>query len=411
MRISEINMMHIGSTGRIMFGIADTAVSLGHEGYTFSPYYYRKGQKMETPEIPNHFYFGSLSETKIHHALAETTGLIGFGSYFGTIQLIRRLKEIKPDILHLHNLHNFTINIPALFSYIRKEQIQTIWTLHDCWSMTGKCPHFEAVNCDKWKEGCYHCPAIRDYPKAYVDQTKLMWRLKRRWFTGLSDLTIVTPSQWLAGIVKGSYMSEYPVQVINNGIDLNVFQPTTGETCKKYGISPDRYVLLGVAFDWDEKKGIDVFIKLANRLPEKYQIVLVGTNSRVDALLPPSICAIHRTQNQHELAEIYSRADVFINPTREDTFPTVNIEALACGTPVITFKTGGSPESIDSSCGFCVACNDIDQMEASIIQTCEKKMFSAEKCIEKARNYDMQKCFAKYVMLYEKINRENERVN
>lgn len=407
MRIAEINMIHVGSTGKIMFGIAETAASHGHEVYTFSPYYYQRGVEMILPEIRNHMYFGSRIESMIHYRLAEITGLPGFGSCFGTKQLIRKLKEIKPDILHLHSIHNYTVNLPMLFSYIKEERVKIIWTLHDCWAMTGKCPHFVMKNCQRWRSGCFHCPALHDYPKLYVDHVRLMWNLKRKWFTGIEKMILVTPSKWLADIVNKSYMSEYPVKVINNGIDLNLFNPVTNAgISEKYHIPQDKHIILGVAFNWDTHKGIDVFIELAERLPEDYQIVLVGTNDSTDRILPSQILSIHRTQNQKELAAIYSAADVLVNPTREDTFPTVNLEALACGLPVITFRTGGSPECIDNQCGICVECDDIDNLESNIRLACEGHIFERQACINRAALFDQMDKYSEYVKLYEKINVE-----
>ncbi len=226
MRVVEVNMTHNGSTGKIMFGIADIARKKGHQVWTFSPRYYQKGQDGIWPEIDGHTYFGSVTENKLHLRLSQITGLHGFFSIMGTKQLLKKLDEIKPDVLHLHNLHNWTINLPLLFRYIKKHDIAVVWTLHDCWSFTGKCPHFTMVQCERWKTGCNRCPQVKEYPQSLVDQTKFMWKMKKRWFTGVKNMTIVTPSQWLAGLVKQSYLKDYPVQVINNGIDLNVFKPT-----------------------------------------------------------------------------------------------------------------------------------------------------------------------------------------
>lgn len=226
MHIAEINMIHSGSTGKIMFGIAEVARQKGHEVWTFSPRYYQKGQETKWPEIKGHTYFGTVAENKLHLRLSQLTGLHGCFSWLGTKELIRKLDGIQPDIIHLHNLHNWTINLPMLFKYIKKHDIAVVWTLHDCWSFTGKCPHFTVAQCVRWKTGCFDCPQVRQYPQSFVDQTKLMWKLKKSWFTGVKNLTIVTPSQWLAGLVKESYLKEYPIKVINNGIDLSTFHPT-----------------------------------------------------------------------------------------------------------------------------------------------------------------------------------------
>ena len=228
-----------------------------------------------------------------------------------------------------------------------------------------------------------------------------MWKLKRNCFTGVENMTIVTPSKWLADLVKQSFLKDYHVKVINNGIDLNIFKPTESSFRRDHGIGHDEYMLLGVAFGWGDKKGLDVFMDLAGRLPEKYKIVLVGTDEVVDKILPKNIISIRRTNSQRELAEIYSAADLFVNPTREENFPTVNIEALACGTPVITFNTGGSPEIIDSSCGCVVKSNSVTELLEIIsdIQT-GKLFFSSSKCVDRALNFSYKACYKKYIELY-----------
>lgn len=295
------------------------------------------------------------------------------------------------------------MNLPLFFKYIKKAQIPIVWTLHDCWAFTGQCPHFTVANCDKWKTGCHDCPFPHDeYPQARVDRSELMWRIKKKWFTGVKNMTIVTPSQWLADLVNQSYLGEYPVQVINNGIDLSVFTPTSSNFRDRYGIG-DKYIVLGVSLGWGDKKGLDVFAELSKRLPESYQIVLVGTNGDTDSVLPDNIISIHSTNNQQELAEIYTASDVFANPTREENYPTVNMEALACGTPVVTFNTGGSPEIIDESCGIVVDCNDIDAMECAIKNVCENKLFSEAACLKHAEDFDSNVRFQEYIDLYHHV--------
>ena len=230
----------------------------------------------------------------------------------------------------------------------------------------------------------------------------MMWKLKRRWFTGIENCTIVTPSQWLADLVKQSFLKNYPIKVINNGIDLSVFKPMESSFREKHGLL-GRKIVLGVAFGWDNRKGLDVFINLSSRLSDDYQIVLVGTDYNVDKLLPSNIISIHRTQNQKELAEIYTAADVFVNPTREENYPTVNMESIACGTPVITFRTGGSPEIIDGFCGSVVDCDDVDAMEIEICRICEKGIYSQENCLVRAKSFDMNSRFDEYIDLFEAL--------
>lgn len=403
MKTVLINSCNFGSTGNIMLEIAETAENGGYTAAVCYPQSRDNSRKQKEKD----FIIGTRFSRNIHLQLAGITGLNGCFSYFSTLKLLKKLDKLKPDIIHLHNLHNCYINLPMLFKYIKKHNIKTVWTLHDCWSFTGHCPHFDMIGCDKWKTGCYSCPQYKEYPKSLFDNSKIMYRLKRKWFTGVENMTIVTPSEWLASLVKESYLKDYPVKVINNGIDLNIFKPTESDFRKKYALE-NKYIVLGVAFGWGRRKGLDVFIELAKRLDEeKYKIVLAGTDDNVDKLLPENIISIHRTQNQTELAEIYTAADVFANPTREENYPTVNMEALACGTPVVTFNTGGSPEMLDETCGAAVAKDDNDAMYNEIIRICEAKPYSMEACIKKAKGFDKNEKFGEYIRLYEVLNEQN----
>ena len=400
MKIVEINATHRGSTGKIMLGIANVLRKNGDEAYTFS-----SAKKEEAPQ--GHEFFSTKLENFLHRLFSVTTGISGKGTKRSTKRLLEKIDKIKPDVLHLHNLHGWYINLPMLFDYIRKNNVKTVWTLHDCWAFTAQCSHFTIEKCMKWKTGCYDCPRCGLYPNTYIDRTKKMWHLKKQWFSGVKDLTIVTPSKWLGDLVKESFLQEYPVRVINNGIDLTVFNPTESDFKTKYELGEKR-VVLGVAFGWGYRKGLDCFVELSKRLPENYQIVLVGTNDEVDKQLPSNIISIHKTNNQAELAQIYSAADVFVNCTREENYPTVNMEALACGTPVLTFKTGGSAEIIDESCGSAVETDDVDSIEKEIIRICEEKPYSKEACIEKAKSFDMNKRYDDYINLYKVEEREKD---
>ncbi len=403
MKTVLINSCNFGSTGNIMLEIAETAENGGYTAAVCYPQSRDNSRKQKEKDL----IIGTRFSRNIHLQLAGITGLNGCFSYFSTLKLLKKLDKLKPDIIHLHNLHNCYINLPMLFKYIKKHNIKTVWTLHDCWSFTGHCPHFDMIGCDKWKTGCYSCPQYKEYPKSLFDNSKYMYRLKKKWFTGVENMTIVTPSEWLAGLVKESYLKDYPVKVINNGIDLNVFKPTESDFRKKYALE-NKYIVLGVAFGWGKRKGLDVFVELTKRLDkEKYKIVLVGTDDNIDKLLPDNIISIHRTQNQTELVKIYSAADVFANPTREENYPTVNMEALACGTPVVTFNTGGSPEMLDETCGAAVAKDDNDAMYNEIIRICEKKPYSMEACIKKAKGFDKNEKFGEYIRLYEVLNEQN----
>ena len=347
-------------------------------------------------KINDKFYY------KLQALKSRIYGNLGFNSKNATKKIITILEKTNPDVIHLHNLHGHNVNLQMLFCYFKKRSnIKIIWTFHDCWAFTGHCPHFAMVKCDKWKSGCYKCPQYSIYPKSLFDNSKKMYALKKRLFTGVENMTIVTPSEWLAGLVKQSFLKDYPVKVINNGINLSVFKPTESDFREKYGISADKKILLGVAFGWGVRKGLDVFIELYNRLSaEKYQIVLVGTDKKTDKQLPKGIISIHRTQNQTELAEIYSAADLFVNPTREDNYPTVNMESIACGTPVLTFRTGGSPEMVTEKTGSVVDCDDIAALESEVKRICETSPFNKGDCIESAKKFDENERFLEYIELY-----------
>lgn len=389
-----------GSTGKIADGVASAIESQGHEAFLSYGFYDSSfPQKLKLKVGARYASFYEIFKSRL-------TGYMGFTSKHATRKLIGWIEEIKPDVIHLNNVHGGYVHIEMLFAYLKKYHIPVVWTLHDCWSFTGHCAHFQIAKCDRWKTGCFDCPDRKrkqSYPISYFfDRSKEQYSRKRDAFTGVPNLTIITPSQWLADLVKESFLKEYPVRVIHNGIDLDVFKPTESNFREKYGIG-DRHIVLGVAFGWGRRKGLDVFTELAKRLDDRYRIVLVGTNERTDKLLPDNIISIHRTQNQKELAEIYTAADVFANPTREEVLGMVNIEALACGTPVVTFRTGGSPECINETCGSVVDCDDVDGMEQEIVRICEKKPYFREDCLERAQYFDMHKRFEQYVELYDEV--------
>ena len=407
MNIACINTLDFGSTGKIMFQIANCASEKGHSVYTISTKWDGFNKYDLHANKKNHLYINTFFSNAIHYKLGKFFGLNGLFSIIATLHLLHFLKKHNVQIIHLHNLHNFCFNLPLLFGFIKKNHIPVIWTLHDCWAFTGRCPYFDLTKCDKWKSGCHDCPyPKKSYPQSYLDTSRMMWNLKRKWFTGIEKCTIITPSQWLADLVKQSYLKDYPVKVINNGIDLSVFKPTESDFRQKHGLVGKK-IVLGVAFGWGKRKGLDVFIELAKRLPDDYRIVLVGSDDNVDKQLPTNIISIHRTQNQKELAEIYTVADVFANPTREEVLGMVNVEALACGTPVVTFRTGGSPECIDETCGSIVDCDDIDALEIEIRRICEDRPYSIDACLTRAKNFDMNDRFEEYVKLYKKIENKS----
>lgn len=396
MKVLQINSVcGTGSTGRIALDIHNMLIEQGHE----SKIAYGRGQANKCDyaiKIGNKFDF---------YAHALKTRLFdkhGFGSKKPTKEFIKKVKEYSPDIIHLHNIHGYYINIEILFNFLKEYNKPIIWTLHDCWPFTGHCSHFDYANCYKWETHCGHCPVKKSYPASFfIDNSYNNFEKKRELFTGLKDLTIVTPSKWLAEDVKKSFLKEYPIRVINNGINLNVFKPTESNFRGKNNLN-DKFLILGVASKWTERKGINYFLELSKMLKDDEKIILVGLSENQIKNLPKNIIGIKRTNSIKELAEIYSTIDVFVNPTLDDNFPTTNIEALACGTPVITFNTGGSPESLDKNTGFIVEKGNTKQLLKKI-QEIKKlgKEYYKNNCIKKAYNYfDKNKKFQEYIELY-----------
>lgn len=397
-RIVAVNALPFGSTGRIMQGIAHEAAEGGYSVDMFVGT--RAKGAFDDSRV---FDISTPLGNRASINLSKLTGREGRFARLATGKLIKRIDAIDPVLLHIHILHHSYLNIPMLFRYIKEKNIPVVWTMHDCWAFTGHCPHFAFEKCDKWKNGCYSCPRYKAYPRSLFDNSKAMWRLKKKWFSGVENLTIVTPSDWLKGLLEESFLKDYPAVTIHNGIDLDTFKPTESDIREKYAVKGEEKLILGVSSVWNNRKGLDVFIELARRLPADYRIMLVGGDEDTHKLLPENIISVYRTEDQHRLAKIYSAADVFVNPTREDTFPTVNLEALACGTPVITFNTGGSGESIDESCGRVVPCGDIDSLEKAVKEAAERRSFGKEACRKRAEGFDSKKQFEKYLEIYKTI--------
>lgn len=379
-----------GSTGKICVAVSRLMTENNIENYIL----YSSGAS----DFANAFSCASRNYTRIQSVKSRVMGNYGFNSATETKRMIRVLDETKPDIVHLHNIHGHDCNLSMLFNYFKKKQIKIYWTFHDCWAFTGYCPHYDMIGCNKWKTECGECPQ-KKYYSFFFDRSTQLHRLKKELFSGL-DLTIIAPSQWLANQVKDSFLKNYPVKVINNGIDLEVFKPTTVND-GKYDYLNGKKVVIGVAFDWNERKGIDIFERMADDMDDSYQIIMVGVNKKTKERLPKNIICIERTSNQNELAELYSLADVFVNPTREENFPTTNIEALACGTPVVTFNSGGSGEMLTEKTGIAVEKNDYESFIEAIRYVCEKTPFSRDDCLQQAEKYNQNECFINYLNLYQ----------
>lgn len=354
MKIIQINSVcGIGSTGRIATDIHVAMQAKGIESFII----YGRG---EATSCDSAIKVSSTLDFYSHALQTRIFDNHGFCSINATKLAIKKIDDLQPDIVHLHNIHGYYLNVEQLFDYLKRHpQIKVFWTLHDCWAFTGHCAYFDFSGCEKWKTQCFSCPQKNTYPVSNVlDNSRNNYQRKKVAFTGVKDLTIVTPSRWLADLVRQSYLKDYPVQVVNNGIDLAVFYPRQSDFRVIHNLV-DKFLIIGAASVWSPRKGFDDFISLAKMLPVNYRLVMVGLSPDKIKTLPSNIIGIHRTDNPIALAEIYSAADVFFNPTYEDNYPTVNLEAIACGTPVITYDTGGSTESVSPEHGFVVAKGDV----------------------------------------------------
>ncbi|WP_346678060.1 MULTISPECIES: glycosyltransferase [Thomasclavelia] len=337
-RILFINSVCNGSTGTICKNLYKAAVEAGHECCIA----YGRG---EAPKEFKTIKIGNKLDIYLHVLKARLFDASGFGSKKATKKFVKKIEEFKPDIIHLHNIHGYYVNIEILFKYLKEHpEIKKIWTLHDCWAFTGHCPHFEYEKCEQWKNECKKCVRKNEYPKSLIDKCNRNYWLKKFLFTNVDNLMLVSPSNWLRNLIIDSFFKDYPIKVINNGVDTTIFKYTKSDIKERYGIKGKK-VILGVASVWDKKKGLDIFIELSKQLDNNYQIVLIGLNKKQIKKVPSNIIGITRTENFQELVEWYSAAEVFFNPTLEDNYPTVNLEAIACETPVLTFDTGGSLES------------------------------------------------------------------
>lgn len=400
MKILQINSVcGVGSTGRIATDLYKVLEEQGHECVIA----YGRGT---APEGIKSIKIGSNIDNYIHVAKTRIFDKHGFGSTRATKEFIKKVEEYNPDIIHLHNIHGYYINIELLFNYLKKANKPVVWTLHDCWALTGHCSHFDYIGCEKWKSGCYNCEQKREYPSSMaLDNSMLNYKKKKELFNGLDNMNIVVVSDWLKSVVELSILKENNITVIKNGIDLNVFKPTDVKICReKYNLG-EKNIILGMATTWDTKKGLEDFVKLSEKIDENSIIVLVGLNEKQMKNLPSNIIGIKRTENIDELVELYSCADVFINASVEESFGLVTVEAMACGTPAIVYNATASPELIDDKCGFVVETKNIEELFFAIEKVINRgKFYYSENCINRVRdNYNKIDLNNKYLDLYKRV--------
>lgn len=396
MRILQINSVaNSGSTGRIAEEIGNVLLEHGHESYIA----YGRDQATSTSKL---IKIGSKKNVYLHGAYTLLTDKHAFASNIATQKLVKEIDVIKPDLIALHNLHGYYINIEILFKYIKAKNIPIVWTLFDCWAFTGHCTYFDDIDCRKWESHCNKCPKYDKYPKSLVDNSFSNFKQKKELFTSVDNMEIITHSKWLSDLVQKSYLSAFKTHVTPSAINLDLFKPLESDIKDKFKIE-DKKVILGCASIWSERKGLNDFFKLNKLIDSKYQIVLIGLSKKQVSRLPKGIIGLNRTESIKELVEWYSVASVFINPTTQDNFPTTNIEALACGTPVVTYNTGGSPEAIDSETGAVVDKGDVAGIVEAIKNLGQKDQHKlSNNCVKRAeKRFDKKYRYLDYLKIFE----------
>lgn len=392
-KIVHINTFPNKATGSIMLSIHNELQKLDKwDSYVV----WGRGR---TPKDKVHEYnMQSGWETMMHGALSRIFDNTGFYSDYATEKLLQKMEYIMPDIIQLHNLHGYYINVKMLFEWIKHRNIPVVWTLHDCWPFTGHCAYFDYANCNRWENGCHDCIQKKSYPASLVfDNSKLNWLRKKELFN-YKQLHFVTPSVWLHDLVKESFLKELPFSVIHNGIDTNVFKPSNIK-CHIEG----KFRILGVASEWTPRKGLQDFIQLYKMLNhEQMEMTIVGLTSQQIEALPEGIRGMRRTDNIEQLVSLYQEADMFFNPTYEDNYPTTNLEALACGTPVCTYSTGGSIESVNEGNGFVVEKNELVGVRKIIEERLQSRKMGLHLDIDRKR-ISKEYMAEQYIKLYNDI--------
>ena len=392
------------STGRIMQEIGELAMANGWESYIA----YSGGRDGIRPCKSHLMPVGSKISVVLHGLWTRFTDRHGLASNFATKRFIKEIEKLQPDVIHIHNIHGYFLNYKILFDYLKRADIPVIWTIHDCWIYTGHCYYYSSIQCDRWKTGCGKCPQQRLFPTSwFVDCSRQNFKDKSIAFNSIKDkLTIVPVSKWIRGEMAQSFMKDCHYQVIHNGIDLDVFdvQPDDKAVREKYGLG-DKKIILGLASIWSKEKGWDDFVRMSEMLNEDEVIVMVGVSEEQQKRLPKNIVAIRRTENVRQLAELYSAATAFVNPTWQDNYPTVNLEAIACGTPVVTYRTGGSIEVITEDTGRIVEQGDVAGLLKAVREIAEKgKVQYTAKCRAFAlENFRKEDRYADYLKLYESL--------
>lgn len=391
-----------GAIGRIAEQINKRASEKGWE--TFFAY----GRIAHMPVRSQLIHVGCMMDEYLHYAGHLILDNEGLASRHATRTLIRKISEIRPDIIHLHNIHDHWINYEILFRYLKQVDIPVVWTQHDCWSFTGGCYHFAVSGCEKWKNECSNC-FINQGILPLRDCSKKHYYKKKELFYGLQNITLVSVSHWLEGLLQQSFLKNNRIEVIYNGVDLEIFKPQTSKIKEKLNIE-GKILLVAVATAWSLHKGLNDYIALSSRLPENFKLLMVGVNDKQRKMLPKEILCMRRTQNVKELAEIYSGADIVLNLSYEETFGMTTAEGLACGTPGIVYNCTASPELISEETGEIVQAGDIDGVLGSIDKIIKREGgYYKANCRKRAcEMFDMNKNYESYIKLYEDLIQNNK---
>lgn len=399
-RIIQINVVcNSGSTGRIAEEIGCLVIKSGFESYIA----YGRGDRFSnsyTIRIGSDF---NLYIDAVQSRLLDNHGLASVQS---TRDFIAEIQSIKPDLIHLHNIHGYYLNYPILFDCLKELDIPIVWTLHDCWSFTGHCTYFTAVKCDKWKTGCYHCAQKKIYPASlFLDKSKRNYELKKQVFNSIPKLTIVSVSDWLNSCVQRSFLRSHQLKVIKNGVDISVFRPYTLSEFKDKNSLDNKFVAISLATTWTERKGLSFYKDISAKLNRDEVLILVGLTEKQIKHLPSNIIGVKRTEDREELVALYSRADVCLNLSIEETFGLTTVEAMACGTPGIVFNSTASPELITSETGFIHEVGDIDGVLRSMREIKNKgKDHYMNACRDRAvKHFNKDDRYQEYIDLYKSL--------
>jgi putative colanic acid biosynthesis glycosyltransferase len=390
MRILQINVTYkYGSTGKIVDSIHQKLLSLGHDSHVL---YGRHEQE----ELMNTHYMGNKVSHFLHGLKTRIFDRHGFGSLYTTKKYLSNLNLESFDVVHLHNIHGYYIHIGYLLKALKKANVQVVWTLHDTWPYTGHCFGYQHVGCKKWKTSCHHCPLKNEYPSSlFLDRSKKNHEDKKRLIGNLTNIHFVCSSNFLSREIKESFLNQFPSTTIHNGINLNDFSIKPSKI--------EKFQILGVANIWNHTKGLEVFSSLREKLDDSFEIVVVGKIPK-HMIRHEKIRYIDQTKDKHELIRLYQSSACLVNPTVEDNFPTVSIEALACGTPVVTYDTGGSNEIVDASNGYICKPNNIDCLIQSILEIKAKgKSYFSSSCLNKSKQFDEHQMTLNYIKKYQEV--------